>query len=211
RHGPWPRAMTSGWPPTAPKARAGLLTPPGITRQARSNASRLRTRTGFALLGMRSPWFSRFAGWATLRLVTSYCHRLSFPSGQLGFREGNPRLAFDIVFVGFEIGATLAAPGFEFLPEVFRPLLLVGPLGGQRLQRQVFAAIERPRPRLFGLLCLLNFRERFLVHVETGLKIARLRRLLGIWIALEQDSQIFTGVLPTFIAVRVSVFLGVFQ
>src|SRR5579875_2434395 len=36
--------MNNGRPPTAPKARAGLLTPPGIRRQARSNASRLRTR-----------------------------------------------------------------------------------------------------------------------------------------------------------------------
>src|SRR5262249_10140962 len=35
------------WPPTAPKARAGLLTPPGISRAARANASWLRTRMGF--------------------------------------------------------------------------------------------------------------------------------------------------------------------
>ena len=35
RYGPSPRAMNSGWPPTAPKARAGLLTPPGMTWQAR--------------------------------------------------------------------------------------------------------------------------------------------------------------------------------
>src|SRR4051812_37655738 len=47
RYGPSPRAMNSGTPPTAPKARAGLLTPPGMTRAARSKASRLRTRTGF--------------------------------------------------------------------------------------------------------------------------------------------------------------------
>src|SRR5216683_6432017 len=38
--------MKSGWPPTAPKARAGLFTPPGRTRLARSKASRLRTRMG---------------------------------------------------------------------------------------------------------------------------------------------------------------------
>src|SRR6516164_9147320 len=43
--------MNGGSPPTAPKARAGLLTPPGISRPARSNASRLRTRVGF----MRTP------------------------------------------------------------------------------------------------------------------------------------------------------------
>src|SRR3954469_18612588 len=39
--------MKGGCPPTAPKARAGLLTPPGITRQARWKASRLRTRSVF--------------------------------------------------------------------------------------------------------------------------------------------------------------------
>ena len=31
--------MNGGSPPTAPKARAGLLTPPGITRLARTKAS----------------------------------------------------------------------------------------------------------------------------------------------------------------------------
>src|SRR5947209_844351 len=36
--------MNGGWPPTAPKARAGLLTPPGMTRQARSKAAALRGR-----------------------------------------------------------------------------------------------------------------------------------------------------------------------
>src|SRR6266571_3327848 len=46
RYGPSPRAMNGGWPPTAPKARAGLLTPPGMTRQAFSNASLLRVRLG---------------------------------------------------------------------------------------------------------------------------------------------------------------------
>src|SRR5438270_4324846 len=45
RYGPSPRAMNGGCPPTAPKARAGLLTPPGRTRQARPKASRLRTRS----------------------------------------------------------------------------------------------------------------------------------------------------------------------
>src|SRR5687768_9082773 len=39
--------MNRGCPPTAPKARAGLLTPPGITPQARSKACRLRTRSVF--------------------------------------------------------------------------------------------------------------------------------------------------------------------
>src|SRR5437867_2936059 len=36
--------MNGGSPPTAPKARAGLLTPPGISRFARANAARLRSR-----------------------------------------------------------------------------------------------------------------------------------------------------------------------
>ena len=34
--------MNGGSPPTAPKARAGLFTPPGITRLARAKASWLR-------------------------------------------------------------------------------------------------------------------------------------------------------------------------
>ena len=38
---PSARAMNGGWPPTAPNARAGLFTPPGITLLARANASRL--------------------------------------------------------------------------------------------------------------------------------------------------------------------------
>src|SRR5947209_5508339 len=59
RYGPSPRAMNSGSPPTAPKARAGLLTPPGIRRPARWNASRLRARCGFIVVvlgvaGMKS-------------------------------------------------------------------------------------------------------------------------------------------------------------
>src|SRR4051794_16122741 len=37
--------MKTGWPPTAPKARAGLFTPPGMTRQARAKASWLRRRS----------------------------------------------------------------------------------------------------------------------------------------------------------------------
>src|SRR5438105_6998112 len=42
--------MKMGLPPTAPKARAGLLTPPGITRTARVKAAWLfgrGTRLGF--------------------------------------------------------------------------------------------------------------------------------------------------------------------
>ena len=35
--GPWPLAMKGGVPPTAPKERTGLLTPPGMRRRARSN------------------------------------------------------------------------------------------------------------------------------------------------------------------------------
>src|SRR5436309_614416 len=44
RNGPSPRAMNGGSPPTAPNARAGLLTPPGISRRARSNAALPRGR-----------------------------------------------------------------------------------------------------------------------------------------------------------------------
>src|SRR5271155_2561692 len=51
RYAPSPRAMNTGWPPTPPKARAGLLTPPGITRLARANASLLRGRWFFIGLG----------------------------------------------------------------------------------------------------------------------------------------------------------------
>src|SRR5262245_50100964 len=36
--------MNTGLPPTPPNARAGLLTPPGITRQAPSNAVSLMAR-----------------------------------------------------------------------------------------------------------------------------------------------------------------------
>src|SRR6478735_7013028 len=39
--GPSARAMKRGVPPTARKARTGELTPPGITRCARSNSSAL--------------------------------------------------------------------------------------------------------------------------------------------------------------------------
>src|SRR5436190_8194827 len=38
--------MNSGLPPTAPNARAGLFTPPGMTRLARSNAAALFARSG---------------------------------------------------------------------------------------------------------------------------------------------------------------------
>src|SRR5438034_570869 len=38
--------MKSGVPPTAPNARAGLLTPPGVTWRARSNAAALAGRFG---------------------------------------------------------------------------------------------------------------------------------------------------------------------
>src|SRR3954469_12733170 len=41
RYAPSPWAMKRGVPPTARKARTGELTPPGITRRARSNSSAL--------------------------------------------------------------------------------------------------------------------------------------------------------------------------
>ena len=47
--------MNGGSPPTAPNARAGLFTPPGITRQACWNASWLRgsENSGFESRGSR--------------------------------------------------------------------------------------------------------------------------------------------------------------
>ena len=44
RYGPSPDAMNGGVPPTAPNARAGLLTPPGIDLTERANASSLAGR-----------------------------------------------------------------------------------------------------------------------------------------------------------------------
>src|SRR5690242_6973111 len=46
--------MNGGSPPTAPKARAGLFTPPGITRQARAKASWLlgRRKSGRDVAGV---------------------------------------------------------------------------------------------------------------------------------------------------------------
>src|SRR5687767_12837693 len=54
--------MNSGSPPTAPKARAGLLTPPGISRLARTNAARLRSRLirgfgGWLMVNLRRQQF----------------------------------------------------------------------------------------------------------------------------------------------------------
>src|SRR4051812_6102019 len=49
--------MKGGWPPTAPNARAGLLTPPGITLPARSKAAMLlaRARDGEVICGSSVP------------------------------------------------------------------------------------------------------------------------------------------------------------
>src|SRR3954452_24924795 len=44
RYCPSALAMNGGSPPTVPNARAGLFTPPGITRLARANASWLLGR-----------------------------------------------------------------------------------------------------------------------------------------------------------------------
>src|ERR1700740_181204 len=52
RYGPSPRSMKIGWPPTPPKARAGLLTPPGMRSQARLKAAWLRVR--FIIAGLES-------------------------------------------------------------------------------------------------------------------------------------------------------------
>src|SRR5262245_28136991 len=50
RYGPSPRTMKTGWPPIAPKARAGLLTPPGMAAHARRKASRLRGRRSLSVM-----------------------------------------------------------------------------------------------------------------------------------------------------------------
>ena len=42
RYGPDPRTMNRGVPPTAPNARTGEFTPPGVTWSARENRSSLR-------------------------------------------------------------------------------------------------------------------------------------------------------------------------
>src|SRR5262245_33975326 len=53
---PCPLAMKTGWPPTALNARTGELTPPGITRSARSKSLRdgsIGTASGY-LTSIRS-------------------------------------------------------------------------------------------------------------------------------------------------------------
>ena len=54
RYAPSALAMNGGSPPTAPNARAGLFTPPGITRLARTNASWLwgSWKRGFEVAGV---------------------------------------------------------------------------------------------------------------------------------------------------------------
>ena len=57
--------MNGGSPPTAPNARAGLFTPPGITRLARAKASWLRgggTRAGTAGVDVVSGLFGMCVG-----------------------------------------------------------------------------------------------------------------------------------------------------
>src|SRR5690242_9787942 len=56
--GPEPERMKSGVPPTAPKARTGELTPPGIRRTDWSKSSRLRSYMmfpGSAIEGGEAP------------------------------------------------------------------------------------------------------------------------------------------------------------
>src|SRR5262249_61472689 len=48
---PSPETRKRGVSPTEPKARTGLLTPPGITRRARSKSSRERGASTALLLG----------------------------------------------------------------------------------------------------------------------------------------------------------------
>src|SRR5438132_788602 len=59
--------MKTGSPPTAPKARAGLLTPPGMDRQARWKASRLRARVGGMAASLRGLVRRHGAGLLELR------------------------------------------------------------------------------------------------------------------------------------------------
>src|ERR1700728_4707531 len=48
RQGPDPRTMNRGTPPTAPNARTGEFTPPGVTWRARANNSSLLDTSGLA-------------------------------------------------------------------------------------------------------------------------------------------------------------------
>src|SRR6266849_8910716 len=107
--------MKSGWPPTPPNARAGLLTPPGSTRQARSKASRLRTRTG----GMASP-FSRLMMQAATR------------SGRFGFRfkVRDELLEFRVLMIGVKLVNLLQLLVvfclgilFQLFPYEYKPVL----------------------------------------------------------------------------------------
>src|SRR5579863_4812701 len=107
--------MNMGSPPTAPNARAGLLTPPGITPQARSNARWLLLRSGFMPF-LRNQRL-QFA-WAKLNFapcpsggMLNYCRdrsRSGFPSQFLEqrFRLLNHR--FQILMVAVQVNDALA-------------------------------------------------------------------------------------------------------
>src|ERR1017187_9551994 len=73
RYAPLALAMNGGSPPTAPNARAGLLTPPGITRLARAKA--------WWLCGRRKPGLER----AGERSIVGGAKRRAFamPSGSI--------------------------------------------------------------------------------------------------------------------------------
>src|SRR5438128_11595239 len=49
RYAPWPRATKNGSPPTAPNARTGEFTPPGMRARARSNSD--SAKSGVESLG----------------------------------------------------------------------------------------------------------------------------------------------------------------
>src|SRR5512146_3120303 len=53
--GPRPSRRKTGTPPTAPNARTGEFTPPGISWRERSNSARLRSYIGMPLVRFEKP------------------------------------------------------------------------------------------------------------------------------------------------------------
>src|SRR5262249_51345137 len=98
RYGPSPRAMNGGVPPTAPNARAGLFTPPGITLRARSKAAALRDRA-IGLSGMLAPFCGNPSPRFALRPVPGSGPSLE-PYQEYHFSADHPRPTGVLAAVG---------------------------------------------------------------------------------------------------------------